>query len=128
MCKVTVLLLAIQVANFCGGLVVLPSRFRSGGEGDPAPGRSPGPPDRSPGPSGRSPGPPESISPREQDVKEANYFDVLERNEASDCDFSGELADDDEQVLNFSISHAIFKTDVLVTGIIYQGKETHFSS
>lgn len=65
------------------------------GNGDPAPGRSPGPP-----------------------ILEEDSFN----NVTSKCRLNGTINNEESEIVRLSVSHALFKTDVLVPGVDYQGK------
>lgn len=59
---------------------------------DPAPGHSPGPPE------------------------------TTEMFPGDECQMSGPTKDATDNLINFTLSHRLFKTDLLVTRIQYQGK------
>lgn len=72
----------------CNGRIIQPSSSGGGLEGDPAPGRSPGPP----------------------------------QSGLTGCQLLGPEDPDEEGLVNVSLSHPLFKTDVLVPGVSYEGK------
>lgn len=78
----------------------------SGGQadGDPAPGRSPGPP------LGKG-----------DHVEEPT---VVTANDPDPCDLNGDLivVDKDKASLDLNVTHRLFKSEVLTHGVVYQGK------
>lgn len=113
MCKLVLLLLltllVFEKCLMCNGMVIHPPGFGGGVEGDPAP--------------GRSPGPPEIISSRHKAVDELEPTELLKSETAGDdCTLVGDVADDPRGAVNISVSHELFKSDLLVPGIVYQGK------
>ncbi|KAF5304445.1 hypothetical protein FQR65_LT07975 [Abscondita terminalis] len=90
-------------------MVVHPPGFGGGIEGDPAP--------------GRSPGPPEILVPLLKTVDEVRPTTVLLTSnnvEQGDCLLKGDVVEDPHGAVNFSINHQLFKSDLIVPGIIYQ--------
>lgn len=80
--------------------------------GDPAPGRLPGPPN-------------DKLS-----VNFGEKIDSLDTeniysdstNDTNNCELDGTLRSDEDGSLNFTVTHRLFNTDVLVPGIVYEGK------
>lgn len=92
-------------------------------DGDPAPGRSPGPP----GPPGL---PALSVADQEDHhqltVDMRPDTDSINKNSGEDkssCDLHGDLivVDAEKVPVNVSFSHQLFETNVLSLGIVYQG-------
>lgn len=89
-------------------------------DGDPAPGRSPGPPPRPP-----------ALSIADQEDHHQLTVDMPSEVESLDsdddknspCYLHGDLivVDSSKSPYNVSFSHSIFETSVLTMGIIYQG-------
>lgn len=103
--SVTVFLL-IEQCRFHSGLVINPSKtvdslirkeFR------------PQPPDE-------IPADPHGIPEQEQPILLLTLGDDVK------CALEGDLQPPDEEVLNVTVSHHLFRTELLVTGITYQGK------
>ncbi|KAG5899376.1 hypothetical protein JTB14_036865 [Gonioctena quinquepunctata] len=106
----SVLLLSIGLlcSNFCHisyGFSLNPSRYS--GNGDPAPGRSPGPPYLENGDHVAG-----TEVPEDQDVK-------------SECQLDGTFEHIERTVVNVTVAHHLFKTDVVVPGVTYEGKLTN---
>lgn len=112
MCRLTLFfLLALLISDecfLCDGMVIHPPGFGGGIEGDPAP--------------GRSPGPPEIISPRFRSLDDTEPTVLLRSDGAEDdCALEGAVVDAPKGAINFSVNHELFKTELLVPGIIYEG-------
>lgn len=111
--KITVFLLLalniLQEYHLCSGMVVR-GTTGSGGklDGDPAP--------------GRSPGPPHFVSPHHRNLEGQPTLILTSETSDVDCNLDGELTTTTEIAeMNVTIDHHLFKTDVLVPGVIYQG-------
>lgn len=106
---VLITLVTLQIRyESCGAMIK--SLGSSGAlEGDPAP--------------GRSPGPPEDFTTL-QGISEQYPSAFLKAEEASgSCGFNTNTAITTNHLVDLKISHHLFKTDVLVPDIVYQGKE-----
>lgn len=78
-------------------------------EGDPAPGRSPGPPV-----SGTS----------DHGILEDLATVVVTADDSDPCDMNGDLivVDKEKAAIVVNFTHELFKTEVLTRGVLYQGK------
>lgn len=100
-------LLTLNIDYFCN---VMGNTFESGVvDGDPAPGRSPGPPEISNGEHGV-----------EDDLP--TILLTSDKTDNSRCSLEGDAKLIEEDIVNLTISHKLFKSDAVVPGIVYQGK------
>lgn len=117
------LLVALNILQehrfMCDGMVVSSSTTTTGSggslDGDPAP--------------GRSPGPPQYVSPhyhRNPD-DQPTLISTSDIINDFDCNLDGDITDIDRTSdFNVTLDHQFFRTDVLVPGIIYQGMHFNF--
>lgn len=111
MCTSILLMLTLLIFEkwtLCNAMVVHSPSFGGETEGDPAP--------------GRSPGPPEVIAPSFNDFKIIETTILPTSETIDDCTLEGDTVDDPRGFVNISINHALFKSDWLISGITYQGK------
>lgn len=111
--KVTLCLLVIlhmlREYYLCTGMVVQGPTGTGGSlNGDPAP--------------GRSPGPPQILTPRHRNIQEQPTLILTSETSEIDCTLDGDTQILDKGDMNFTLRHQFFKTDALVPGVIYQGK------
>lgn len=116
--KVTLRLLVIlhmlREYYLCTGMVVQGPTGTGGSlNGDPAP--------------GRSPGPPQIVIPRHRNLEEQPTLILTSEISEIDCTLDGDIQILDKGDVNFTLHHQFFKTDALVPGVVYQGKNLKFS-
>lgn len=95
-----IFLFALKEYPYSCGRIIQPGGSGGRHEDDPAPGRSPGPPE----------------------VPDDTTVLITSETAYEDCRLRGELAADENNQLNVSVSHPLFKSDVLVPGIVYEGE------
>lgn len=95
-----ILLFALKDYPYSSGRIIQPASSGGRHEDDPAPGRSPGPPE----------------------IPDETTVLITSETAYEDCRLRGELTTDENNQLNVSISHPLFKSDVLVPGIVYEGE------
>ncbi|KAF5303950.1 hypothetical protein FQA39_LY01735 [Lamprigera yunnana] len=101
-------LFMVEKCLVCYGMVVHPPGFGGGIESDPAP--------------GRSPGPPEILVPRLKTLDEVQPTVHNSDIDEGDCKLQGNVMDDPRGAVNFSINHALFKSELIVSNVNYQAK------
>lgn len=92
------------VLQTCSGRLIQPASVGAGAEGDPAPGRSPGPP---------------------EETGDEDHPTMVLTSEGANvgCSFRGGIEVDKGKLLNVTLVHPLFKSELLVAGVTYEGKE-----
>lgn len=100
-------LLTLKIDYFCNGM----GNPSENGvvDGDPAPGRSPGPPE---------------ITNDEHGVDDDLPTILLTSDKIDDsvCSLQGDVTLPEEDVVNITVNHKLFQSDTVVPGLIYQGE------